>query len=205
MPYEYNNMKILNWLVSILCIGGLCVLFLWVADQNISFSGYKSIDYVFGDPGPVISELQPVSRMSSKEYNSDGTSFQKMLEDPVYFDLITPLPYQRAKIRLLFSNHTSIPLRLGVRGSGSADYILGNMSEDSNDGRWTEGHIDIDLSQAAWEKGKYRFVLSVPGLVRGNDEEYVALSSINIQLYKDPITFANMKSVATRVLGGIFK
>ncbi len=197
-------MKILHWLVRILCVVGMSLFFVWVIDQNIALGGHKTVDYLFGDPGPIVSELQPVSRMGGKEYD-DRRSFQKMFEDPVYFDLITPVVYKHANIRLVLNNHTSLPLRLGVRGAGNDDYTLYDLTEVSKQDGWSVWYVDIDLIKAGWEKGKYRFVISVPGLVHGNPEEYVALSSIQMKLYKDPITFASMKAVIGRALNSIVK
>ncbi len=198
-------MKILHWLVRIVCVVGLFLWFVWIVDQNIAFGGYKAINYVFGDPGPVVSELQPVSRVGGKELGSNGASFQKMFEDPVYFDVITPVTYQRTKVSLVFANHSTFPLRLGVKGENSADFLLYDTIRDIQMGEWETGHVDIDLSSAGWEKGKYRFVISVPGLVRGNTEQYIALSSVNVQLYKEPVTSANIKTVMRRVINGFFK
>lgn len=198
-------MNSLHWIIRIACFALLGFLFAWIANQNIPFGGYKHVTYVFGDPGPIVSELQPVSRVGGKEIAPDGVSFQKMFEDPVYFDLITPVVYRRARVALIYNNHTPIPFRIGVRGDSANQYALYDITRTIDNGRWTTGYVDIDLAQAGWLSGKYRFVISAPGLVKGDANEYIALSSVDVQLYKDPITFASIQGVLNRVMHGVFK
>ncbi|MDP2656759.1 MAG: hypothetical protein Q8P11_04310 [bacterium] len=180
-------MKKQRWIIRAVCIFILLAWMIWIIDANVALWGYKKVEYFFGDPGPVVSELQPVARLGPKETLEGKRSYQKMFEDPTYFDLITPVTYRRAKLKLYFRNDTNIPLRIGIRWDSKSNYKLYDLIKDGEEDGWTVAKAEIDMTSARYENGKYRFVLSAPGLVRGNPDRYIALSSIVIELYKDPI------------------
>lgn len=65
----------------------------------------------------------------------------------------------------------------------SLEYIIANYISPKKEGGWKVATIDIDLKSAYREKGKYSFIISVPGLRAEDDiNDYLDVGSIRIEL-----------------------
>ncbi|MEK7123046.1 MAG: hypothetical protein AAB855_04290, partial [Patescibacteria group bacterium] len=128
---------------------------------------------------------------------ADGRSYRPMIEDPVYFDVRTVVPYKRMRIGLMYNNKTGIPLKIGMKlPDGGPDFELRVLENETSEGEWTRGSASFDLSDASYYNSKYTFAFSVPGLRTENTGAgEVRLSRITLTLEREPFEWNDIASL----------
>ncbi|MBI4252645.1 hypothetical protein HY623_00465 [Candidatus Uhrbacteria bacterium] len=165
-------------------------LVLFVANYHVPLSGTKTITYDFRGPDGTISHAYPVARVRDMA-RQNGRTYRPMIEDPVYVDVKTLLPYRVARIDLIFQNTTSIPLAVGMkRAGGTPSFDLKSVEEAPTEGGWSRGSVLFDLSTASYYNGKYTFAFSVPGLrTERPGQGEVRLSQMRLILERPPLSW----------------
>ena len=72
------------------------LVFLWLISKNFVFSGVMEATYNFDKNNAFISILKPAGRALGVERDSSGDYTQKIITDPVYFDLYIPTKFRTA-------------------------------------------------------------------------------------------------------------
>ncbi|MDO8571211.1 MAG: hypothetical protein Q7R79_00855 [bacterium] len=178
-----------------LCVA-LFMLSIIIVDQNVPFAGEKILTYTFEKPHNVIGRFRPWIRY--RELNSsDGTKIVKIVEDPVYFDIWTPVRYQRARIEFTYQNRSQAVLSVGLRRSASQwDIQLQEVQSMRKEGEWTVGYAEFDLSSVELQYQKYTFLISAPGLVVEKPERGdILLKKQEVLLKRDPLVTSLWKRI----------
>ncbi len=146
----------------ILCVVGFLV---WVFDQNIPVAGTKILTYNFKDLSGAFSELYPRDRVAPDDEQTKDLKVKRITEDPVYFDVRTRMPYERATLRVEYQNTTSREVSLGIRIPGQEwKTALNRDGKRSKQGEWEVIESSFDLSKIPLHQNKYTFVISIPGM-----------------------------------------
>lgn len=155
--------------------------------QYIIPSGKLEVNYDFCHESPFISRLSPDGRVLPIARNGDFCQ-QKMVIDPVYFDVRLPQSFQKAEVVVNFKKSFWQPLKVGVKTS-LEDWSW-NMAEvvsyDLKDG-WYSGVASFDLAGAIMENRRLRFIVSSPDLSK--KDQAVIFREIKIKFTKEPLTF----------------
>lgn len=176
-----------TFIISRTCITALVVVFFgYVFNQHIPFTGVRIISYTFDRPHGAIGIFRPPARYELVE-GEKGRKIAKVIEDPIYFNIKSILPYHSAKISFTYQKHTSRHAQLAAKPvSGGEQFIIIPFRE-AKIGGWTIGTADVDLSAVSRQNSKYTFALSIPGLVANTSDEYVLVSRMNIRLERSSL------------------
>lgn len=172
--------------LAVLVVG----LALFIVNYHLPFSGAKKITYDFRGPDGTVSHVYPVARVRDIA-RADGRTYRPMIEDPVYFDVKTLVPYKAARIELVYENTTSIPLAVGVKlPDAGPPFDLKSLENRTQEGRWSRGSALFDLSRASYYNGKYTFAFSVPGLrTEDTGQGEVRLSQMRLLLERPSLSW----------------
>jgi len=171
-------------------VGIVCSIFSYHLPPN----GRKDIQYWFDGPTGSVSFVYPVSRVRDRERGDDRVSYIRMIEDPVYFDVTTSVPYDTATFDITYDNTTSIPLQIGMKQHDgvSPAILLKDFEKIVRRGIWSQGSVSFDLSKANRYNSKYTFAFSVPGLVtEKNRAGEIRLSEMTLHLKRKPLSWGN--------------
>ncbi len=165
----------------------LCVLALagYIANQHIPFTGIKTIQYTFDRPHGAVGIFRPPVRYELIE--SGSKRIAKVIEDPVYFDVKTSVPYASATILFNYQKHTQKKTQLAVRGWQDGVKFSTVPFEETIVGDWVQARAVVDLTKAMRENDKYTFAVSIPGLIAHISDEYILVSDMTIQLVRQPL------------------
>lgn len=164
-----------------------------VINAHFPFSGVKILNTDFSAGIGIVSHLYPVARMRDMAY-ANGRAYRSMIEDPVYFDVKTVVPYRTARIELVYDNRTAIPLKVGMKLPKDADarFELKPLNFQEVQGVWTRGEVSFDLSDASTYNSNYTFVLSLPGLLtEKSDTGELRLSHMTLLLEREPLLWSD--------------
>lgn len=93
-------------------------LFVWLAEKQLVLSGNLSSEYGFGQKPSIIDELSPTSRTENPEKNlKTDYTYQRINDEPVYFDVNVPKIFRTAKISLIYSNTSRSIVEMGIKRS----------------------------------------------------------------------------------------
>ncbi len=149
-------------IVLILCVVGF---FVWIFDQNVPVAGTKLLIYNFKDLSGVFSELYPRDRVAPDDEQTKNLRVKRIIEDPVYFDVRTRVPYEQATLRVEYQNTTTKQVSLGIRILGQEwKTSLDQNGKRSKQGEWEILESSFDLSTVPLYQNKYTFVISIPGM-----------------------------------------
>jgi hypothetical protein len=155
----------------------------WLIQKNFVFSGQMEAAYNFDKNNPFISILTPAGRTLGVEkyVNSDYT--QKIIVEPVYFDLYMPTKFNKANFTFIYKAPSGRSVRVGQQIFDSGwNYHFEDLNCEKIINSWCVGNINFDLSKAYIEDKKINFIISSPGLdVSGEDIE---LTQIKVVLSK---------------------
>lgn len=99
------------------------IIFAYLVNKNVVFDGYLNIEYDFKTESPFISLLKPRGRIDQKIYTNDNSDYyQKLLVDPVYFDVKLPRSFKKALVEITYKNLHEPLLELGL-SSGESPYF----------------------------------------------------------------------------------
>lgn len=186
---------------------GVVLLFIGsIINYHLPFGGVKRVEYGFQHASGMISMVYPVSRVKDVQTALDGIEYRLMVEDPLYVDVQSVVPYKTATIQLTFTNTTGTPLKIGIKRSGDAGILLEPFNQTVRSGEWTMGTVSFDLADASYYNNKYTFVFSVPGLVtEKNSKGDIRLAHMTITLKRDPFSFAEIQRGIKKLWSGKLK
>src|SRR3989344_647713 len=84
---------------------------------DLNPGGQLQASYDLQSDVPLISRLFPANRLAGA--STDG---QRVLQEPVYFDLRSPQPYQKARLTISYDNQGQSLLQLGLKMAGEDDW-----------------------------------------------------------------------------------
>ncbi len=159
----------------------------YVLQKNIPFDGARELTYSFGEPKGEIAHLRPFARVTREQ--GRGTRGEQILEDPVYLDVYSFIPFKKANVRVWYSNSTENDFSIGVQKRVHADQVLMKPFESlAQEGKWSVGTVSYDLEDIPLMRGGYIFVFSAPGLIRdGIDNGTLRVSRIHLTLEREPL------------------
>ncbi len=111
MP-KYLKISLFFIKIIIYCIPVL--LFMLLAYKNLAVEGTIEAVYNFKEKSPFISVLRPQGRLSEIKKDSRGSYFQEVKDEPVYFDIRLPRPFQRVEVGLEYKNIDQPIFELGA-------------------------------------------------------------------------------------------
>lgn len=159
-----------------------------VLNHAVPFAGRKTLSYTFGKPHSDIGAFRPWIRYETIK-GKDGATIINMLEDPLYFDVKTPVQYKTARVEIVFQNNSKTPLHLGVRRSSEQFNIdTQPVTIFSKRDGWKMARAEFNLRGIPLYYQKYTFLVSVGGKVLENkNDDSVLLAKLGITLERDSI------------------
>jgi len=153
--------------------------------------GVLKVDYDFCREDAFISRLSPGGRVLEIE-KLDGYCQQKMVIDPVYFDVRLPQSFRQAGIKIWYQKNDDVILKIGPRfDSHQWLWDLKKVEFLENDGEWQVGVVDLDLNHVTMENNRIRFLVSSPWLDKFGEE--ILFSRVEIKFEKLPIGWGKVR------------
>lgn len=182
-------------IISRTCIAALVVVFFgYIFNQHIPFTGVRMISYTFDRPHGAIGIFRPPVRYELIDSEKTG-KIAKIIEDPVYFDVKSSVPYRTASFSFAYQKHTSRTVQLAMKPASSGGRFILIPFREEKKGDWTIATAHVDLATASRQNSKYTFALSIPGLVANDSNEYVLVSHMNIRLERQPLFSALLQKL----------
>jgi len=159
--------------------------------QYINPSGELIVKYDFCQKETsYFSGLSPYGRVLNLE-KSENNCFQKMIIDPVYFDVRLPQTYREVSVESVYKQKKY------------DDIFQVGVSTDPGNWQWNFGTqqtvfgeykiyktVNLSLSNAVFSDNRYRFIISAPGLDESSGE--VEFHKINLIFKKPALTSHNL-------------
>lgn len=174
----------------------------YFAYQYINPSGILEFEYNFcSSETPYFSGLSPHGRVLDIEkpttYNLQPTTCaQRMVIDPVYFDVRLSQSYQSANIEIAADIPQDQQFKIGV-GVDPENWNWKFAQPGTNTSNNTK-LFDLDLSEAQFRNNRYRFIISTPGL--DQSEQEIVFDHIKFRFEKEPLTKENFLSRVSNIL-----
>lgn len=158
------------------------LIFIWILDKNCVFSNRLETIYRFNKNSPIISILKPAGRVLKVEKGDDNDYSQKMIIDPVYFDLYLPTTkFKNAEFIFIYQKPKDQIIKIGPQiFNDSWSYHLEELKCEKKENEWCIGKLNFDLSRAFIKNRKIKFMISAPNLDKSG--EYIKISQINLIL-----------------------
>lgn len=171
------------------------IFFGWILNENVPIAGIKKIMYTFGTPNGIVTQLRPMARLGQNGIEN-GISYQKIIEDPVYFDVRTPITYDTMSVEVLYKKHTSRQFGLGIKQFPTQiSFFTAPFVSVGTEGEWNMGRVEIPLQGIDRMPGKYSLSLSLQGLeYNPKSDEYILVSRAEITLKRKPLSIEDIKS-----------
>ena len=156
--------------IRLIIIAAPVILFVFLFYRYLIPSGKLAVNYDFCNESPFISRLSPDGRVLPIE-KEQAFCQQKMVIDPVYFDVRLPQSFRQAEIFLEYKKPPEQSLMLGVRNSLDAwswqvKDVVGYVDQSGR----SYAQVFFDLQGAVLENKRLRFIISSPGLETKNQE-----------------------------------
>jgi len=186
----YKYIRIVLILIPIII---LAVLFY----KDFNPDGYLKVDYDFCREDPFVSKFSPTGRVLEIEKIKTVAGKdcqQKMVVDPVYFDVRLTQKFDQARLKLWYQKDLVTPLRIGPAINLSnwqwqlkdINYLL--TTQNFSEG-WLVGTAEYDLKNIQPDKNILRFLISSPGLDLSAKE--IVFGRVAIEFIKEPLTKNN--------------
>lgn len=181
----------------ILLVAGIVGFFAFVLNATIPFAGRVVLEYTAGTPNGRITRLHPLDRVLSVPILDDTSIAESLIEDPVYFEIKTVVPYREVEVELAYRNRAGIIVSVGVRrGKAFESFDLVPIQELPSRGIWQRATARIDLTGALREKNRYRMIIALPGIAYDHPGSGdVLLSKMRITLRRDPLSISDIRSL----------
>ncbi len=157
--------------------------------QDFSPSGRLVVDYDFCSLNPFVSVWSPHGRvLDIEEIKTADEKFcqQKMVIDPVYFDVRLPQNFATARLTVWYQKSSQTKLQIGPAVDLSAwQWRLKDINYARAEGSWQVGIAEYDLVGSKLENNRLRFLVSSPGLDTSGQE--IIFRKIEIEFIKEPI------------------
>lgn len=169
--------------------------------ENSCPAGQLTLDYeVGGDRSRSISLLEPKYRVSTP-VEANGQVGQILISNPVYFNVHTVLPFEKAKIEVVYQNPKEYQFKVGgLVNEELWQFDFKKIVPEQIGSGWLVGQAEFDLSGYYRNHNQYRFILSVPYVELDQASDGLMISEIRVQLEKEPLTF---KTFLTKIFNKI--
>lgn len=176
------DLKKIHKTIRIILITIPVLIFIWILNKNCVFSDSLETVYRFDKNNPIISILKPSGRILKVEKNDDGDYSQKIIIDPVYFDLYLPTTkFKNAKFIFAYQKPENQIIKIGPQIFNKGwNYHLEELKCEKKENNWCLGRLNFDLSKTYLKDRKIKFMISAPGLDKS--KEYIKISQINLIL-----------------------
>ena len=156
--------------------------FIWLLDKNCVFSDSLKTVYRFDKNNPIISILKPSGRVLKVEQDKNGDYWQKMIIDPVYFNLYLPAAkFKSAEFIFVFQKSENQAIKIGPQIFNDGwSYYLEELKCEKIENGWCIGKLNFDLSKTYIKDKKIKFMISAPNLDKSG--ECIKISQINLEL-----------------------
>jgi len=180
----YKIIKIILILIPIIILAVLVY-------KDFNPSGYLKVGYDFCREEPFISKFSPLGRVLAVE-RINGACSQKMVIDPVYFDVRLPQKFNTARVKLWYQKNSQTPLKIGPAVDLSAwQWQLKDINYIRDDGDWQVGVASYDLFLSSMDGNRLRFLVSSPKLTDSGQE--VIFKKIAIEFMRPPLSQTNWR------------
>lgn len=174
--------------------------FAGILHQHIPFAGTRRVVYTSDALAGSIGRLRPLDRIS-QETLSDGLRIDRMIEDPVYLDFKTLVPYDTARMSVRYRNESPYVLSGGMNLDQTGWKIeRRDLTYEKQENGWTIGSAEFSLANVSRRKDAYQFLLTAPGLRYENREGSILISSIQLDLSRRPLVWEDIMLVFNHVL-----
>jgi|GEM_PF-1164804 len=183
------------------------ILLVLFAYQDIAPTGIFETTYNLNGYHPFVSKLYPKGRLSFTEKSLNTGYEQKILAEPVYFDVRIPRALDVVTLKIWYKGDSD-NLNIGLRLPPAPDqqnwrYELKKFSSVIvvADG-WQVGEVQFDFKKADIQKNKIRFMLSLPS-VQNLSTPFI-FHKVSVRAIGQPLSIKNVwsllvKYVLTRV------
>lgn len=177
--------KALVLLHRAIIIAAVLFFIAWIVDQHVPIAGIRTIHYTSGVPNGSVTRPHPLDRVVT----DDLAKVETFIEDPVYFEVKTSVPYDHVELSFRYKNKLAVPLRVGVKRSDREnDILFSEVEEEKKDGDWTIATTAFDLSSVRRMNHRYHFLFSMPGLQYEYPEKgSLTLSRMTVRLVRLPL------------------
>jgi hypothetical protein len=151
--------KITKWLLLTLFVALLVFLF-W---QKFTPAGKIVYSHDLSYQGKFVFGFYPVSRIVQ------SSDWQKVVGEPVYFDVYSPRQFKKATVSLRYFNNTGLEAKFGLKLNVN-DWSFYMIKMNAPQDKFVEQEFEFDLSQAERKDNKIRFVIAVPGIDKANGD-----------------------------------
>lgn len=183
----------LHKIIRVILIAIPVVFLGWLLSKDLVVSGKLEATYDFKSASPFIMPLAPKARVSEIK-TENGVYYQSMFDDPIYFDVRLPRPFQKITLWIKYRPDAGQAVRLAVFSDKDQwKFEVKDFSEvqDLPDG-WKLGRAEFDLSGKKFAWQKYQMMISLPG-IRGSGRE-VDVSEIRVLAEREALTLSNFWS-----------
>jgi hypothetical protein len=191
---HYRYFKIIFILIPVIFLGFLVY-------QDVVPGGRLLVDYDFCHESPFISNFSPAGRVLPIEKiktNNSKYCQQKMIIDPVYFDIRLPQGFDEVRLIIWYKKLAETKLQIGPAVDLSAwQWQLADVSYTRSDSDWQVGAASYDIFSSKLDNSRLRFLISSPGL--SDSKQEITFQKIEIEFIKDPIS--NWTDVVERLKG----
>lgn len=165
------NLTKLRKIIRIFLIAISVVALAWIINKNFVFSGQMEAEYNFDKTSPFISVLKPAGRALKIERDASGDYFQRIIIEPVYFDLYMPAEFNKAKFTFIYEASEGRGVKVGPQVSGSDwNYKTKELACDNKYGDWCVAELKFDLTSVFRDEKKINFIISSSGLDKSGEE-----------------------------------
>ncbi len=179
----YKYLKIILIVIPIIFLGYLLY-------RDFVPSGRLLVAYDFCRLDPFVSAWSPHGRVLDKEKIKTGNETfcqQKMVIDPVYFDVRLPQRFTTARLTVWYQKTPAAQLQFGPAIDLSAwQWQLKDLDYVRHENEWQIGTAEYDLSSSQMDNNRLRFLVSSPGLSDVGGQ--IIFKKIAIEFVKEPIT-----------------
>jgi hypothetical protein len=178
----YRYIRIILILIPIFFLGVLVY-------KDFVPSGHLVVGYDFCGLTPFVSDFSPHGRVLDIErVKTENETYcqQKMVIDPVYFDVRLPQRFNTARLTVWYQKTPTAKLQFGPAVDLSAwQWQLKDINYVRSENDWQVGVIEYDLSLSKMDNNRLRFLVSSPGLSANSGE--IIFKKIEIEFIKEPV------------------
>ncbi|NMC51647.1 hypothetical protein GYA54_02895 [Candidatus Kuenenbacteria bacterium] len=153
-------------------------------------SGRLITNYDFCDLNPFASSWSPHGRVLAIEkikMGGDKYCQQKMVIDPVYFDIRLPQRFNEARLTVWYQKKSETKLQIGPAIDLSAwQWQLKDINYIRTENNWQVGVADYNIQSSKLDNNRLRFLVSSPNMDTSRQE--IIFKKIEIEFIKKPIT-----------------
>lgn len=146
------------------------VIVAWAFWRDLVPSGQITYDYQVGQQSAVITPLFPANRLDPADAVGTKKTWQQMIQEPIYFETRIPRKFDKAEVKVKFSNPDKTFMQVGLRTHGELEWNYDFLPLDNpalNSLSWPYlANDEISI----WQKNKnYQTI----------EQFYSSLSSVN--------------------------